>query len=561
MRPPTSSSRAAGPSRAGRSETAAAVSAGPRVKALVGAAITPLVTGYAMVAALFALITATAAQAEFSTAGVLLAAGPGWLATYQVPVDIAGQTVSVLPGSAAVGVFLLVARSAAGAAGRLGCREPGGAVPIVATMAGAHGLFGLAVSALLGGSDIGVDPIRALLVPMLVAGLAALAGLAGPCGLIGAASRYLDPLARHGLRAGMLGLAALFGVGAAVFAGATIAAAPTVGELFDGHAPGFGSGLGMLLLCLLYLPNAVTGGLAFAVGPGFSLGEVSIGAFHFHGGPVPGVPLLAGLPEQQASWWPLLMLPAALAGVLVGWSVRRAATDPRTRLRIVVVAGALIGFGCVVLGTLAGGRLGSGVADPVSFPVGLFSLAAFGWIVVPGALTAWFAGPHERRERARRAGPADPDAGREGSASAEREDVADPDGAEDPDDVADPDRAADPDGEGDPDETEGADDVEGPEASEAPDGATEPSAAAEPDTAAAPDAAEPDTAEPSAAGEPDAAEPDAAEPSAAAEPDTAEPDDTVATAGATSGPDDPDTPDAATRAEADDAGTGEPPGR
>lgn len=85
------------------------------------------------------------------------------------------------------------------------------------------------------------------------------------------------------------------------------------------------------------------------------------------------------------------MLPAAV-GVLVGWSLRHSDEDPRARLRTVGIAGALIGFGCVLLGTLAGGRLGHGPFNPVSVPVGLLSVAAFGWIAVPGSLVAWLAG-------------------------------------------------------------------------------------------------------------------------------------------------------------------------
>ena len=57
---------------------------------LLVVALGPLITGYAAVAALLALVTAAAANADFSTSGVLLAAGPGWLAAHQVPLDIAG---------------------------------------------------------------------------------------------------------------------------------------------------------------------------------------------------------------------------------------------------------------------------------------------------------------------------------------------------------------------------------------------------------------------------------------------------------------------------------------
>jgi hypothetical protein len=107
------------------------------------------------------------------------------------------------------------------------------------------------------------------------------------------------------------------------------------------------------------------------------------------------VPLLGGIPVHHAAWWPALLLLPAAAGAFVGWSVRRVHEEPFARLRTVAVAGALIGFGCVILGTLAGGRLGGGVFDPVSVPVGVASVVTFCWIVIPGCLVTFFAGPHD----------------------------------------------------------------------------------------------------------------------------------------------------------------------
>jgi hypothetical protein len=110
---------------------------------------------------------------------------------------------------------------------------------------------------------------------------------------------------------------------------------------------------------------------------------------------VPGLPITGGVPLHPASWWPALLVLPALAGVLVGWTLRRIDDDPAARIRTVLVAGALVGFGCVLLGTVAGGRLGNGVFDPVSIPVGVASVAAFCWITIPGGFVAFFAGPHE----------------------------------------------------------------------------------------------------------------------------------------------------------------------
>ncbi|HET6500005.1 MAG TPA: DUF6350 family protein [Amycolatopsis sp.] len=384
-----------------RPETAAddpvaVLSRADRAKTVLAAVVGPLITGYAAVAALLALVTAIDSVANFSVSGVLRAAGLGWLAAYQVPITILGRPLGVLPLLATAGVAALVARSASHAAQRLGYREPGQAVNLVAPIAGAHAFLGVSIAFLSIGASVSVEPLSAFLAPGFVSGLAATAGVARCCGFADFARHTLDPAAVRGLRAGALGMAALMAMGTLVVTLSLVLSVPTAGRLFGANSPGIGSGAGMLLLSLGYLPNAIVGALSLAIGPGFSIGSVSVSAFSFTGGPIPGIPLLAGMPEHAAPWWPLLTLLPAAAGALVGWSVRAGDDDPRRRLRTVGIAGALVAFGCVLLGTVAGGRLGSGAFDPVSIPVGLTSVAAFGWILVPGGLVAWFAGPRAR---------------------------------------------------------------------------------------------------------------------------------------------------------------------
>ncbi|KAA9148687.1 hypothetical protein FPZ12_044650 [Amycolatopsis acidicola] len=369
-----------------------------RVKTLVVAIAGPLVAGYAFVLVLFSLVTLLAAPSHFSLSGVLRAAGPGLLAAYQVPVSIKGSPLGVLPLLGTAVLCTLIVSSAVYAAKRLGLREPGQAVNVVAPMAAVHSLVGVTIALTATGVGISVEPLPAFLVPGFVAALCATAGVADRCGFLDAARKHLDPIALRGLKAGALGMAGLLAVAATVFALSLALSFHTARDLFSTNAPGFGSGAGMFLLSLGYLPNAVVCALAFVVGPGFSLGSVSVAAYQFSGGAVPGLPLLASMPEHSARWWPVLMLLPAAVGGLVGWYLRRSDEDPLTRLRTVAIAGALIGFGCVVLCTLAGGRLGGGPFNPVSIPVALMSVAAFAWIVIPGGLVAWLAGP--RRPRA-----------------------------------------------------------------------------------------------------------------------------------------------------------------
>lgn len=366
-----------------------------RVRVLLAAASTPLLFSYTAIAAVLAVVSFAADRGRFSSAGALLAAGPGWLATYQVEIELGGHPLGVLPLLPTILVATLVARTAARAVRRTGGRTPADAVPVVAVIAGAHALFGVIIALATGGSPVAVNPLTAFCVPGLIAGLAAAAGTAKRCGLPAILRDRFDPVAIQGLRAGALGLAALVACGAGVFTVATALSWSTVDSLFE---PGVGASFGLFVLSVAYLPNAVVAALSFATGPGFSVGSLTVGMFGYREGLLPGVPVLAGIPSHHAVWWPALLLLPAAVGALVGWKIRGIDEDPMLRMRAVAVAGALVAFGCVILGTLSGGRLGDGPFDPVSVPVGVASVIAFCWIVIPGGFVAFFAGAHEPPE-------------------------------------------------------------------------------------------------------------------------------------------------------------------
>ncbi|MFI6301563.1 DUF6350 family protein [Amycolatopsis thailandensis] len=371
------------------------VSRAKRVRVLLAAACSPLLFSYTVVALVLAVVSFAADRTRFSATGAVLAAGPGWLASWQVELDLGGHPLGVLPLLPTLVVAWLTARAATRAVRRIGGRTPADAVPVVTVIAGAHALFGVLIALLTGGSPIGVNPLTAFCVPGLIAGFAAVAGIAKVCGLPASVRDRFDPVAVHGLRAGALGLAAMIACGAAVFTVATALSWSTVDSLFE---PGFGTSFGMFVLSVAYLPNAVVAALSFTTGPGFSIGSLTVGMFGYQEGRLPGVPVLAGIPSHHAVWWPALLLLPALVGALVGWKIRAIDEDPMLRMRAVAVAGALVAFGCVVLGTLAGGRLGDGPFDPVSVPVGVASVIAFCWIVIPGGFVAFFAGAHEPPE-------------------------------------------------------------------------------------------------------------------------------------------------------------------
>jgi hypothetical protein len=369
------------------------VSTFTRLRVLTFAALGSIVTGYAAVAALFALVVAIAPLAHFSTSGVVVAALPAWLAAHQVPIAISGLELGMLPLLPTIALMVTTARAAAGAAVRLRLSGPAKAGQAVGAIALAHGVCGLVIALAVSHDDASVDPLAALYYPALIAGLAAAIGVTGPCGLWDVLAERADAVALHGVRAGLVAVVLLLAAGGALLTFGLLTSVPTARELFAAGAPGFGSGLGMLLLSVGYVPNAVVASVGFLAGPGFSMGIVTVAPLSFSGGPVPGLPLLAALPEEPAAWWPVLCLLPAGIGVLVGRRLRHVAEDPLARVRAAAVAGGVVALVFVVLAGSAGGRVGMGPFDPVSLRAAAVSVALVAWIGIPAAITAWFGGP------------------------------------------------------------------------------------------------------------------------------------------------------------------------
>ncbi len=366
-----------------------------RMRVLLTVATLPLLAGYAAVAALLAVVAALATQASFSPGQILLAAAPGWLGAHQVPLTLSGEPLAMLPMALTVLLGVLIARSAAGAVERLDGRRTHRALVIVSTMACAHAVAGVGIAIASYGARLSADPLESFFIPGLVAAAAATLGLVRPCGLIAALRPYLVPVATAGLRAGLLGLVGLLAAGSAVFAIASVLSAPQAQSLFTAGAPGFGSGLGMLLLCLAYVPNAALAAVGFVVGPGFSFGDLQLSPYSYSTADVPAVPLLAALPDGPADWWRALVILPLGVGVLVGLRLRKSSPSPLQRLRSVFVAGAVVGFGIVVLGALASGRIGT--SGGLMLDLGAVSLASFCWVAIPAAVVAYFAGERPRK--------------------------------------------------------------------------------------------------------------------------------------------------------------------
>ncbi|RFS86277.1 hypothetical protein D0T12_06635 [Actinomadura spongiicola] len=201
-------------------------------------------------------------------------------------------------------------------------------------------------------------------------------------------------------------LAVLLGSGA-VLVGASLAV--NMGDadhLYDMLAPGVVGGALLLLVELAFLPNAVIWGMAYAIGPGFSVGSgTSVSPTGVVLDLVPAFPPLAALPEPgPAPAVSLLALAAPfLAGAVGGVLTIRSMPTPVSEGAPLwgFTSGALTGAVAALLTVLSGGPLGDGrmaTMGPSAWQVGLLAALEVG---ISAAIAAWAANALILRRAAR----------------------------------------------------------------------------------------------------------------------------------------------------------------
>lgn len=232
-------------------------------------------------------------------------------------------------------------------------------------------------------------------------GVLGLSGLTGACALLRTAGhgRLIHDVAHFPSRAVLAGAGAgavallaagvgSVGIAVAVDRAGFAALTESLGR------QGWSAGLGLFLLSLLLLPNAALYAVAVLLGPGFAVGSgTSVSAFGVTLGLVPGLPLVAALPDRPAVPLGALLglgLPV-LCGLLVGAVVARRLDEQVRALPAAgwAVAAALIL--AVAMGTaqwLAGGSLGDGGLATIGAPPIATAVAAAGLLALPAGLAA-----------------------------------------------------------------------------------------------------------------------------------------------------------------------------
>lgn len=208
------------------------------------------------------------------------------------------------------------------------------------------------------------------------------------------------------VRAGSVGVLALFGLSGVVAVGSMIVHWGTMDTLFGITDSVFGQ-LSLTLLSMLYAPNVIIGTAAVAVGSSAHVGLATFSSFTVLGGDVPALPILAAVPSPPLGpIWVALLIVAAASAVAVGQQCARRPVPLPDAAAKLVTASALAAVVMALLGHAGGGRLGN--FGDVGVDQTTFGPAVFLWFLGIGALTVVMSGGITRVRKVRPAPAAAP---------------------------------------------------------------------------------------------------------------------------------------------------------
>ena len=197
---------------------------------------------------------------------------------------------------------------------------------------------------------------------------------------------------RAGARGAAVGLAVLIAGGGLALVGALIAHFGSAVSVSALAAPTWTDGLGLALLGVVYVPNAVVAGAGYLTGVGFVVGPGTYSPFASSIVELPAVPLLAATPDHSGVSWVgvALMLVPLVAGGLIGWRVVRRLSTRQERAYAAGVASAAAAVALGAAAWVASGGVGEGRWATMGSPPLLTAGAAFVEIGVVAVSVAAF---------------------------------------------------------------------------------------------------------------------------------------------------------------------------
>jgi hypothetical protein len=204
----------------------------------------------------------------------------------------------------------------------------------------------------------------------------------------------------------LVGTSSLIGAGALVLSCGLILHFGTAVEIAATAAPSSLDGLGLTMLGLAYLPNAVLAAVGYLSGVGFEIGPGTYSPLATTTADLPGVPLLAAAPLHDGRTMlglACLALPL-LAGCLVARPGVRRLVTRADRVAAAGLGAVLTGLLLSGLAAVAHGGVGDGRWSAMGVPILLFGpliLVQVGIVaVLVAALTGWRTDPWRLRDLA-----------------------------------------------------------------------------------------------------------------------------------------------------------------
>jgi hypothetical protein len=281
---------------------------------------------YVPVAAVIGLARTLEGQGGLGGAGH--AGLAGWLLGHGVPIGTSVGPLALAPLLLTLLAGWRLNRAGLHVTRAIGARRSGSprtALLVAGTIGISYAILGALAALIVDGRGTEVSTGRAAF-DFFLTGLAfSLIGtLRSTDALVVIARRVRAPL-RHGLRTGVVAALLILAAGAA-FAGLSVAVGGgQAADMISAYRTGVAGQAGITLLSLAYGANGVVWAAAYLLGPGFLLGaDSAVRVTEVTVGPLPTVPLLAGLPDgpMGASGAALLAVPV-LAAMAAGWLLTR----------------------------------------------------------------------------------------------------------------------------------------------------------------------------------------------------------------------------------------------
>ncbi|WP_236717983.1 DUF6350 family protein [Actinoplanes sp. TFC3] len=281
---------------------------------------------YVPVAAIIGM--ARTLEGQGGLGGAMHAGAAGWLLGHGVPIGTSIGPLGLAPLLLTLLAGWRLNRAGLHVTRAIGARRSGSrkaAVLVAGSVGLSYGIIGLLVAFAVDGRGTDVEPVRAGIHLFLAGFVFSLIGsLRSSEALVVLARRIPQPL-RHGLRTGVVAALLILAAGA-VFTGLSVAiGGRQAADMIAAYRTGVAGQAGITLLSLGYGANATIWAAAYLLGPGFALGtDSAVRLTELSVGPLPTLPLLAGLPNgpMGASGALLLAVPV-LAAMAAGWLLTR----------------------------------------------------------------------------------------------------------------------------------------------------------------------------------------------------------------------------------------------